>query len=257
MENTNETAAVGFYNKPKLTPVFETFKKAVKTWWQNLDKILKIYWEGIKPTLAPLAVAAILGILAVVLTKNHAVSTGLKVAGALAAAVVVVMAIYFWTRAYIGIFLLVKKNYQDEAVETYKETKQLFWRYIGLSLLTGLLVLLWALLLIIPGIIFAFIYSFAIYALFFEDKRGMAAISRSKEIIKGYFWPVVGRLFFLGLATWLLMLILAAPLAGMPENSLVAQAWNFIVQIISWLIGPIALIYTYSIYTDLIKVKKQ
>ena len=166
------------------------------------------------------------------------------------------MAIYFWTRAYIGIFLLVKKNYQGEAVETYEETKKLFWPYIGLSLLTGLLVLLWSLLLIIPGIIFSFIYSFAIYAFFFEDKRGMSAISRSKEIIKGYFWPVVGRFLFLCLLVWLLMLIFAVPMETLPENSVAAQAWNFVAQIVSLLISPIVLIYVYNIYTDLVKVKK-
>ena len=166
------------------------------------------------------------------------------------------MAIYFWTRAYIGIFLLVKKNYQGEAAETYEETKKLFWPYIGLSLLTGLLILLWSLLLIIPGIIFSFIYSFAIYAFFFEDKRGMSAISRSKEIIKGYFWPVVGRFLFLCLLVWLLMLIFAVPMETLPENSVAAQAWNFVAQIVSLLISPIVLIYVYNIYTDLVKVKK-
>jgi hypothetical protein len=262
MENTNEKSAV-IYNKPKLTPVFEIFREAVSIWWKNLDKILKIYWEGIKPTLIPLGVTAVLGILAAVI--NGPLKTIFLITMSISAAVTLVLAIYFWTRAYAGVFLLVKKDYKDEAAETYKETKKLFWPYIGLSLLTGLLILCWTLLLIIPGIIFAFIYSFAVYALFFEDKRGMAAIRRSREIIKGYFWETMGRLCFLGLIAWIFMMIISVPseiylsnqpLALIPENSVVVQGWNFFVQVISWLIGPIAMLFTYKIYTDLIKIKK-
>jgi hypothetical protein len=253
MENTNETTAAS-YSKPKLTPVFKIFQDAVATWWKNLDKILKIYWEGIKPTLIPIAVTAVLGILSVVV--KGILATPLKITLAIAATATVVFAIYFWTRAYAGIFLLVKKNYKDEAAETYKETKKLFWPYIGLSLLTGLLILCWMLLLIIPGIVFAFIYSFAVYAFFFEDKRGMKAIRRSREIIKGYFWEAMGRLMFLMLATWAFMMIISAPLAAMPEASAAYQGWNFFMQVISWLIGPIALLFTYNIYSDLLKIKK-
>lgn len=254
MENTNGQAATKTYNKPKLTPVFKILQEAIKTWWLNLDKIIKIYWEGIKPTLVPLGATALLGILAV--TVKGSLGTAFKITMSIAAGVTVVLAIYFWTRAYAGIFLLVKKDYKDEAAKTYEETKKLFWPYVGLSLLTGLLILAWTLLLIIPGIVFAFIYSFAVYAFFFEGKRGMAAIRRSREIIKGYFWEVLGRLVVLMLVTWAFMMILSIPVTAMPVNSAAAQGWNFFMQVISWLVGPIAMLFSYKIYKDLVKIKK-
>lgn len=254
MENNNEAGKAKQYNKPKLTPVFKILGEAIKTWWLNLDKIIKIYWEGIKPTLIPLGITAVLGILAALI--KGPLGTIFKITMSISAGVTVVLAIYFWTRAYAGIFLLVKKNYRDEAPKTYEETKKLFWPYIGLSLLTGLLILAWTLLLIIPGIIFAFIYSFAVYAFFFEDKRGMAAIRRSRAIIKGYFWEVLGRLVVLMLVTWGFMMILSIPVTAMPVNSAAAQGWNFFMQVISWLVGPIAMLFTYNIYSDLVKIKK-
>lgn len=52
------------------------------------------------------------------------------------------------------------------------------------------------------------------------------------------------------------MLIFAVPMETLPENSVAAQAWNFVAQIVSLLISPIVLIYVYNIYTDLVKVKK-
>ncbi len=244
------------YNKPKLTPVFKMTEDALKTWWQNLDKILKIYWEGIKPTIIPLAVSFVLAILGFAVIKTGFISTALKVTATVSAVITMVLAIYFWTRAYIGVFLLIKKNYTDEAEQTFKETKELFWPYLGLSFLTVILVLLWCLLLIIPGIIFGILYSFAIYAFFFEGKKNMAAIHRSLELAKGYFWPIFGRFSFLMLLTWLLMMIIAIPLTFMPKNGTGAQIWNFITQVISWLIGPIALFFTYNMYLDLVKVKK-
>lgn len=39
-------------------------------------------------------------------------------------------------------------------------------------------------------------------------------------------------------------------------NSLFVSLWTGIVQVISFLIGPIVLIYTYNVYTELVKIKK-
>lgn len=242
--------------KPKLTPSFNILKAAVSLWWKNLDKILKIYWEGIKPILVPLAVSAILAFLAFVVLKEGPLSIAVKILASVSAFVTLIFAIYFVTRTYIGVFLLIKKDYKDEALETFKETKPLFWPYIGLSLLTALLVLCWALLLIIPGIIFSVLYSFAIYAFFFEGKKDMEAIRRSRALAKGYFWPIFGRFMLMGIIVLCFTMILSAPFVGMPENSVEAQIGNFIIQVISWIMGPITLFFSYNIYSDLVKIKR-
>ncbi len=238
----------------KLTPVFTILENSVSLWWQHLVKILKLYWEGIKPILIPLVVTTVSIVLGFLITDRF-VSNLFKTLAGVSGFVSVIFMVYFLTRGYMAIFFLVKNDYKDAPKETYRETKPLFWPYIGLSLLTGLLIFLWALLLIIPAIIFSVFYSLAVYVLFFEGKRGMSAISRSKALVKGYFWPVFGRFCFLMLVVWLLMILLMAPIAGVPETSAWSMIWSGIIQIISWLISPIALFFSYSIYSDLVKIK--
>jgi len=164
--------------------------------------------------------------------------------------------IYFTVRAYIGIFLVVKHDYQGHEKDIFKETKKWFWPYLGLTLLTSVFVLLWTCLLIIPGIIFSIFYSLAAYVLFFEDKRGMAAIRRSVQLIKKYWWAVFGRFLLLGLVMWVFTVLLSIPLVMTVENSFFFHFWNVVVQVINMLIGPIALLFSYQIYQELVKIKK-
>ena len=153
-------------------------------------------------------------------------------------------------------YLLIKNNYAGKSYQVFKETKKYIWPYIGLTLLTSVLVLLWALLLIIPGIIYSVFYTFAVFVFFFEDKRGMAAIRRSKELVKGYWWPVFGRICFLSLIFWLVSVCFSAPSQSVAEMSTAWYLWNAGMEIFSFIIGPIAVLYSYAMYKDLVRIKK-
>ena len=69
-----------------------------------------------------------------------------------------------------------------------------------LSLLTGIFIILWSLLFLIPGIIACFRYSMAYFILADNpDMKAMAAIKKSKEIMKGRKWEFfVFELSFFG-----------------------------------------------------------
>ena len=71
--------------------------------------------------------------------------------------------------------------------------------YIGFVIVSMLFIFGLLLLLIIPGIIFAFYWIFGSYALFDEKKGILKSLKRSKEIVKGRWWGVFGYtvLFFL------------------------------------------------------------
>lgn len=73
----------------------------------------------------------------------------------------------------------------------------IFWKALGLRLLTSLFILLWSLLLIIPGIIASFRYAMAPYIMAENPEIGITeAINRSKEMMHGNKW----RLFCLGIS---------------------------------------------------------
>ncbi|MFA5023811.1 MAG: hypothetical protein WC523_02535 [Patescibacteria group bacterium] len=242
--------------KPKLTPVFTLLESAIKTWWKNLRKIIGVYIWGLFLAIIPLVIVLIFFGLAAWLDQNSATSLSFKIVLGVVTAVGILLAVYFSIRAYMGVFLLVKKDYQGQELEIFKETKKLFWPYLGLTILTTVLIFLWALLLIIPGIIYSIFYSFAVYAFFFEDKRGMAAIRRSFSLVKGYWWPVFGRLLVLGIVCWIFLMLISIPLGLSDDQSVFYQIWNIFIQVVNFLVGPIALLFSYQIYQDLVKLKK-
>jgi len=241
-------------NKLQLTPIFENLEMALKEWWKNLKKFILVYLWGMLFSLVALAIVAIFFGLDWWLGDRsnivlHTVTLLVAIGGFLAA-------FYFYLRAYISIFLLVKKNYIGEELEIFKESGKYFWSYLSLALLTVILVLLWSLLLIIPGIIYSVFYSLAVYIFFFEDKKGWAAIRRSTSLVEGYWWPVFGRFVVLGLLVWVLMMFISWPLSLVEEHSAFFQIWNLVVQVVSFLVGPIIMLYTYNIYKNLVQIKK-
>lgn len=112
--------------------------------------------------------------------------------------------------------------------------------YLWVSLLAGLAVAGGFLLLIIPGIIFAVWFVCARYIVLFENIRGRAALARSRELAKGYWWAIAGRLLAVGVCS---MLISWIPFVGPIINILFTT--------------PFAIIYIYLIYEDLKRIHGQ
>ena len=89
---------------------------------------------------------------------------------------------------------------------------RLFGKAIGLQFWMGLLILLWSLLLIVPGIIAALRYSQAMYLITYQPKLGInQAVKASCEMMKGH----KGRLFVLYILLLLIGLAFLIPIAIM------------------------------------------
>lgn len=78
--------------------------------------------------------------------------------------------------------------------ETFSKALTLLPRFIAISVIIGVMVSLGFILLIIPGIIFATWYSFAMFVLVNEKKGILESMRASKALVKGKFWGVLGRL---------------------------------------------------------------
>ena len=82
-----------------------------------------------------------------------------------------------------------------------------FWGVV-ISILVTLAVGLGTLLLIIPGIIFSVWFSFSLYTFVLENKKGTEALSSSRQLVKGKFWPILWRWIAPNLAYGILLLII-------------------------------------------------
>ncbi len=181
-------------------------------------------------------------------------SVGLNITFSILSLASLAVLIYVAVRAEVGMYLAIKHRDKDYK-QIFATSKKYFWIYIGLSLAVAILVLLWSILLIIPGIIMAFYYSLASYFLLFEDKKIGESIKASKKLIKGYWWPVVGRLLFVSLLITLVSLVLTFPMMFFAEESFLYTVWSIIANVALALIAPIAIIYMYLMYKNLKEIK--
>src|SRR5215469_3166420 len=78
-----------------------------------------------------------------------------------------------------------------------RQAFQFFWPYFITTLLAGLLVLGGMVLLVIPGLLVSFLFSFISYEVVIGGKSRTVALKRSYIMIKYNFWEILGRLLFL------------------------------------------------------------
>ena len=99
------------------------------------------------------------------------------------------------------------------------------------------------LLFIIPGIIFLVWFSFPGYVLVVENIKGTKALSRSKFLVKGYWWSVFWRIFVLLFLT------------GVIYNVLYF-AHELLLYISVILLQPFSVVFSFLLYEDLKRLKE-
>ena len=254
MEQQTTTTTAPVQASVKLSPILELIKKSIITYKEGFVNFVSMAFVPFLGTL-PLVGVVGLFILSSSLLDGIAqtiVNIGLGLLGIAA----VVILIYVSLSAQAGMIFLIKNFIaKQKAKEAFMEGRKYALQVLIVGLLTALFVILWGLLFIIPGIIFAVYYSFSIYVLLIENQRGRAALKRSKELVKGYWWAVFWRYAAVWLALFLFSWILSIPLYFLGDKSLAAQIWSFLVSAAQWVISPISIIYSFSIYKELIGIK--
>ena len=210
----------------KLPPLQELFRKS---FWIYKHRFSTIVMLG----LIPFANFAIISMLMDVFGEpKDSAPFGVKVIIVLLTLVSVL--INLWV--HIAFFYLLKMNADAKSLLAFAWRKMLPFSWV--VFLTGIICALGFLALLIPGIIFSIWFSLSLYAFVFEKKRGMGALYHSKELVKGYWWPVFGRVFLFGIIS---VLVGTIPVFGP------------IINIFFFM--PLTVIYGFFIYEDLKRAK--
>ncbi len=119
---------------------------------------------------------------------------------------------------------------------------------------------------LIPGIIFSIWFSFSLYILILEGQRGTQSLAMSRELVKGYFWPVLWRwvapYFVYGLLLtiifvipiYLIGLAIGDPMAGFAAET---PWWSDLISsVLSILTVPLFTIIAVLLYKSLKKEKE-
>lgn len=120
---------------------------------------------------------------------------------------------------------------------------------IWVSFLTGLAVLLGILVFVIPGIYLSVALSLGIYIYLDQGIKGSAALNLSRDYVKGYWWPILGRYIIFAIVYVIPVIILFMFVGGNPKASGIANA------ILTAILTPLGVIYCTLVYEALKKIK--
>ena len=91
--------------------------------------------------------------------------------------------------------------------EAFLVAKAKAWKFALMGILKGIIILGGLLLLIIPGIIFSVWYAFTGLEVVLNGAGVKESLSKSKALVQGRFWPVLGRLFVVGIFVMIIQVI--------------------------------------------------
>lgn len=131
----------------------------------------------------------------------------------------------------------------------YRAGRSKIFSSAWVSILTALIVMLGFLMFIIPGVIFSVWYSFAVFVLVFEDLRGMKALNRSREYVRGIWWKIFAKLLFVGMYAIVLSIVLSVLGFFMGRLFLGDTMPSMTVDVIYGLfVEPVFAIYLFLVY---------
>ena len=172
-----------------------------------------------------------------------------------------IIIIQFWSQA--ALIFAIKDSAENIGI---KESYRRGWRkarsFFWVSILSGFIIMGGYIFFIIPGIIFSIWFCLALYIVIAEDLKGMNVLLKSREYIRNYWWPVLWRLLFINLFVYLIIAIFVffifciATLCGIkPDLNNFEAMVNLPINIISFILAPLTVIYPFLIYNNLKKIK--
>ncbi|MBI2594852.1 MAG: hypothetical protein HYW38_01160 [Candidatus Colwellbacteria bacterium] len=137
--------------------------------------------------------------------------------------------------------------------ESYRLAFRKIWSYGWLTVLSGFATLGGFVMLVIPGIIFVIWFVFAIYVFAIEGEKGMNALLRSREYVRGYWWQVFGRQI-------VLVLVALAAVLGLGFIGAILAADEgaaFVINLFTLILAPFITVYLYMLYQNVKSLKPE
>lgn len=173
--------------------------------------------------------------------------------------------------ASIILIQIVNKIYHQEPIGNWRDLIKPSINRIGSYLLVWIiiivLVMVGLILLVIPGIIMAVWYCFSEQVFVLENIKGYAALKRSKELVQGHWWPILGRYLgaslFFGIIIWIINAVILFPFGvnKIDQANIISimrqPTWqdNLISGIISIIVAPLFITVGVILYNNLKQIK--
>ncbi len=217
-------------DQPKLIGISELFSKTSEIIKRRKNVLFTI-------ALIPVAIQIVVAIIG-------SISSALGVIIAIPAAIALILVGIF---SYIALIQTVANEAQNDWRAAYAASKERAFSYVWTSVISGVLVLIGLILLIIPGIYLAIMYSLGAFFVILENKQGMDALRASKALVSKATLAFVGRMLVFGLVAWIAMLV-AGALGAIVKFGPVPEILAGLVQMVVTVYG---VVYAYLVYQSL------
>ncbi|MCK9497809.1 MAG: hypothetical protein M0Q27_03255 [Candidatus Colwellbacteria bacterium] len=225
-------------NKPKLSKFGSLIKGAVDDFKSRIKIIIGL-------SALTLAVSFIMPALIASSVIAGVFNIAVGIAVGIVSFILFLLAMYFVNGAYV---------YSMKEGASIKESFKFVWKnfrpFIWILALTVLVVVPGIVALVIPGLVISILVSFALFIFMDQGVKGADSLVKSREYVRGYFWPLVGKLTLLALVTIGVMIVVAiiAGIFGAISESL-EDIINSLFSI--FVITPISLCFSWRLYRDL------
>lgn len=150
------------------------------------------------------------------------------------------------------ILLFLNRESGLDIQNAYKNAWPKYWSLLWIAILTAFITIGGFWLFIIPGLIFTIWFMFSMVVLMAEGETGMKALIKSREYVRNYFWPVVGRYLAIAILMVLIYAILGTIVVAIVDNSVWSAA---LVNLVMLFVIPAAVVYQVLLYEDLKAVR--
>jgi hypothetical protein len=169
----------------------------------------------------------------------------LLVAGLIGA--IIFTLLFIWS--HVALMVAVRDHEERIGVlEAYKRSRHLISSYFTTNLIVGLVVLGGFVLFIVPGVIFAVWLNLVSWIFVCEKLKGMDALARSREYVRGKWGAVLWRIVFVFIVYFVVVLVLGAILSVVKIPDMLRPLQSLIM---STFIAPFITVYMYFLYMNL------
>ncbi|MDP3962999.1 MAG: hypothetical protein Q8Q39_00710 [bacterium] len=223
------------------------FKEAWRRYGERLWVLVGIEAIPYVAFIAALALFSGGGLLAIFGGQKAGIDLGTITAGGIVAGTILILgAVYFFTWTSVAIVRAVAEPEHPDILRAYRQSHNMVFSYLWVSMLAGLAIFGGILLLVVPGMLLALRYSQISFTVALEERRGRDALRQSTIYVKGRMSAVAWRLFYLLGVTVLAHIgisILGSALrhtiGGNPETvltNLFTIAWSPLIICYSWVL---------------------
>lgn len=208
------------------TPI--TIKESISAGWQLTKSNYSILLASLAVLIA-ISIGLSIADNIITASSSNSPATSVIIALLLASLVVTVLRVGIQNLTSIG-FTRIQLNILDKKPTNIGQifnAENLFWRYLGTSIVYALIVIGGLILLIVPGVIWAVKYQFALPLVVDKKMKLSESLTKSGQITKGYKGWLFGLAIVLGLINIAGLLALGVGLLLTVPITVMSQIWVY------------------------------